>query len=216
MAKDAAQRGGDAYGTGAVRAVRQRAQPRGHRCRGAATGGARGAVQLPWVAARRTQEVVAHVLVPVVRRVGLPDHDAAGALGAFRHQAVAVRDVVGEEPGAKRAAQAGDRLQVLYRHRQAVQGARRLALHDARLRRLRRLACPLAVHRQEGVDMRVHRLDACQHRVHDFHRRKPPLPNCCRQFGGWCKTKLRCVHRGLLPQHRLLVPEFRVVAERRA
>ena len=72
----------------------QRPKSGGHGRGGAAAGAARRALRVPGIASWFAQQVVAHILVAQVRRIGLADDDASGGLDALGYDAVVVGDQV--------------------------------------------------------------------------------------------------------------------------
>src|SRR5712692_5079303 len=85
--------------------MRQGAKACGYGSRGATARGARGAVELPRIATRRPDEIVAHVLVPVVGGVGFANHNAPCSFDTLGDHTIDIRNVVLEEFRAIRAAQ---------------------------------------------------------------------------------------------------------------
>src|SRR5439155_8661853 len=91
-----------------------------------ATGGER---EVPRVPRGLHQQVVAHVLVAEGRRVGLAEDDRPGAAKPARRGTVLGGDMVLEELRAEGQPATGDRLQILDRDGDAVQGTELVAPH---------------------------------------------------------------------------------------
>src|SRR5712691_2040853 len=102
--------------------MRQGAKPGGHGGRGTTTRGSRSALELPRIATRRPDEVVAHVLVPIVGRIGFAKHNAPGSFDAPSDHAIEIGDVVLEEFGAIGTAQTSTGFEIFDRDREPMQG----------------------------------------------------------------------------------------------
>ena len=81
----------------AVTALGKCAEAGGDRGGGASGGAARGAAEVPRVPGGRPDQIVGHVLVAEVRRVGFANEDRPCAAEAFSGDAVARGNVVAEE-----------------------------------------------------------------------------------------------------------------------
>src|SRR5579859_3210449 len=103
--------------------MRQRADTRCDRgCRSTA-GGARRAGHIPWIARRRTEQIVAGILVPLMRRVRLAKDDRAGLPQSTGHSTIEIGYVVLEELRTVRRAESTRWFQVLYGNRKTVKDA---------------------------------------------------------------------------------------------
>src|SRR5689334_3175014 len=125
---------------------------------------------VPWIACRRTEQVVARILVSVMRCVGLAEDDPSSETQSGSNPAVEIRYVLLEEFRTVRGAQATGWLQVFDGHRQAVEHTQRLAAHDGLLRGARCGASRLRVEGDEGVDDRLELLGTSQDIVQQFDR----------------------------------------------
>ena len=103
--------------------------------------------------------------------------DVVAAVVARRHMAAIADVAVGGE-------QALGVLQVLHTQRQAVQWRQGVAAHDGGLSHARRRSRAIEVGGADGVDKRVERLDACNARVHQLHRRELARADAAAQFDG--------------------------------
>src|SRR5215813_4410060 len=128
--------------------MRQRAKTCGHGSRGTTTRSPRGTLKLPRIATRRPDEVIAHVLVPIVGRISFAKHNAPGSFDAPSDHAVAIGDVVLKEFGAIGTAQTSTGFEIFDRDREPMQGLEGLATHHGGLSRLRLLPGALGVYCQ--------------------------------------------------------------------
>ena len=112
------------------------------------------AVELPRVARRRAEQVVGHVLVAQVRRVGLAEDDRAGRRSRSA-TAPSSGTLCSKNLRAEGGAQAGRRLQVLDRDGHAVQRSERVAAGHRRFGRAGGVHRPLGVQCEEGVQRPV-------------------------------------------------------------
>src|SRR5712691_314414 len=135
--------------------MRQGAKPGGHGSRGPTARSPRGTLELPRIATRRSNEVVTHVLVPVVGRVGFAKHNTSGSLDAPSDHPVKIGDVVLKEFGAIGTAQTSTGFEIFDRDGEPMQGLESLATHHSRLSRLRLLPGALGVYRQIGIETRI-------------------------------------------------------------
>ena len=154
-AEDAAKGSGDADGAGAVGAMGERAKAGGYGRGRAAAGAARCAFGVPGIAAGRTEQVVAHILVAEVGRVGLAGDDAAGGFYAAGDGAVEVGDLVLSEDRAAGEAQTVAGFEVFDGDGQAVQEAEFVAAHDGSFGGAGGVKGAVAVYVEVGVDGRV-------------------------------------------------------------
>src|SRR5438093_8999261 len=93
--------------------MRQGAQSCSYGRRGTTARSPRGTVKVPRIATRWPEEIVAHVLMPVVGRVRFAKHNAPGSFDTLGDHAIHIRNVALEEFGAIRTAQPRAGLQVL-------------------------------------------------------------------------------------------------------
>src|SRR5215510_3100283 len=135
--------------------MRQGAKSSGHRSRGPTTRSPRGTLELPRIATRWPDEVIAHVLVPIVGRIGFAKHNAPGSFDARRDHAVKIGDVVLKEFGAIGTAQTNTGFEIFDRDGEPMQGLEGLTTHHGGLSRLRLLSGALGVYRQIGIETRI-------------------------------------------------------------
>src|SRR5262245_7797337 len=102
--------------------MRQGAKPSSHGSRGTTTRSPRGTLKLPRIATRRPDEVIAHVLVPIVGRIGFAKHNAPGSFDTPGDHAVEIGDVVLEEFGAVGTAQPSTGFEIFDRDGEPMQG----------------------------------------------------------------------------------------------
>src|SRR5579859_3351519 len=162
----------------------QRTDPRRDRRGRATTGRAGGALEVPGVARRWPDQVVAHVLVAEVGRVRLAEEDCASRAQAAGDAAVEVGDKVLEEFGAVRGAQSSRRLEVFHRDGQTVQWPEWIAAHDRRFGCPRRISRALGVEGHERVHGRLQTLGSVEHIVQDFDWRQTAGADGFGQAGG--------------------------------
>ena len=152
--------------------------------------GPRRAVQLPGISTRRPDEVVAHVLVPGMRGVGLADDDPARRLGALGDDAIEVGNAGFEELRAIGTTQARYRLQILDGNRYSMQQAEIFASHDGRFGGPRRFEGTIGIDGEEGVDLPIQGLDSGQDGLDEFDRRYVPGADCGGELRRWRKAQL--------------------------
>src|SRR5712691_8409668 len=102
--------------------MRQGAKPGGHGSRGTTARSPRGTLELPWSATRRPDEIIAHVLVPIVGRIGFAKYNAPGSFDTPSDHAIEIGDVVLEEFGAIGTAQTSTGFEIFDRDREPMQG----------------------------------------------------------------------------------------------
>ncbi len=102
------------------------------------------------------------------RHIGLADEDGPGLAQPCHHRAISFRDMVAEERRALGGRQARHVLQVFHGNRQAVQGT------DGAAARQDFVMLPRFGHQagavdagDDGVDLRVHRIDPVEEGFHD-------------------------------------------------
>jgi hypothetical protein len=103
-----------------------------------------------------------------VGSIRLADDDATRDLHALGHDAVGLGDAVRIELRSVRAAQAGDGLEVLDRHRQPVERRQVVAAHHRGLGGPRRRPRAVHVDGEIGIESRVEPFDPREHGVHDL------------------------------------------------
>ena len=148
-----------------------------------AAGAAGGAAGHPRVLGAPVDQVVGLPPQGELRHVGLGDKDSAGVLQPLHHGGVGRRDVVLEEPGTAGSANAGGVHAVFHGERHAVQRPPIVAPQDRGLR------LPGPVHHpigksDQGVQRRVHGINAVEVSLRHLHRRHFPQPNALGQLGG--------------------------------
>ena len=181
--EDPAERRRDADRAGAIRAVGEGAEAGSDRSPCSPGGAAGRARKVPRVPAGWPQQVVGHVLVADVGRVGLSQEHGSRSPEPLGEHTVVGRDVVLEELGAQCGADAGGGFEVLKRVRDPVEGPQEPSLHRPVFRCPSQLASVIRGHRQEGVEPRVETLDAAQHRLGQLHRRELPGTDQATQLG---------------------------------
>src|SRR5215831_1594124 len=135
--------------------MRQGAKPGGHGSRGTTARSSRSTLEMPRIATRWSDEVITHVLVPVVRSIRFPEHNAPGSFDAFSDHAIEIGNVVLEKFGAIGTAQTSTGFQVFNGDRQSMQWVQSLALHHGSFSRLRLLPGALGVYRYIGIETRI-------------------------------------------------------------
>ena len=120
---------------------------------------------MPRVARGGHEQVVAHVLVAVVRRVGLGEDDPTRRAHALGGTAVERGNVVLLEFRAERRAQAPGRFKVFDRNGYPMQCAEGRPAHDRVFSCPRGCSSRLNVHRYEGKELRLDVLGTFEHRV---------------------------------------------------
>src|SRR4029453_1654013 len=109
--------------------MRQGTKPCRHGSRGTTARSPRGTLELPRIATRRSNEVIAHVLVPIVGRIGFAKHNASSGFDALGDHTVEIGDVVLKEFGTIGTAQTSTGFEIFDRDREPMQGLESLATH---------------------------------------------------------------------------------------
>ena len=162
-------RGGVAQRSHEVAAVGHRLHAQRETHRRAAARSARRARRVPGIARDAEHRVVRVRAQAEFGRVGLADHDAAGALHARDHEVVEGGNVVGEERRAERGANAGGGRHVLDRHRKPVEHAAVGAGIEFRVARVGLAEQPFPrLQADDRVVSRIERVDAIEVRPHDL------------------------------------------------
>ena len=172
-AEQARERAGDADRAAAVGAYGERAHAGGNGGRASARRAPRCLGGVPRVARNPGQGIVANAFPAEFGRRGLAEEDCAVLAQARYHGSIVIPGAVAV--GRFRAAQRGPALgveQVLDRGRHAVDEAFGLAFHPARFGLPRGLQRERRIEVAEGVEYRVQRFDALQHRLRGFDGRE--------------------------------------------
>ena len=158
----------------AVAALRQRAQPGGHRGRAAAARPAGAAIGIPGISAGIPQTVGGVADEPELRTVGLAEHDGSGTENPLHGERVRARHVVAEDERALRRPHTAGVFRVLDRHRDAVQRPQRVAAHHRILGGPCRAQRALPRDGQIGTQSSVEALDPLAIQLHKFAWRHFP------------------------------------------
>ena len=125
----------------------------------------------PGVVRRAGQRAVADGRPPLLGERRRAHDDRAGSAHAGHQRSVLARGGGVREPGPTSGRQAGHGLDVLDRHRDAVQGAELVAAHDGVGRQPRLLPGSVRVEVDERVEVGLPLLDAREERLGDLERR---------------------------------------------
>src|SRR5262249_32875497 len=120
-AHDTAERRRHSKGPAEVRALGERAHAGGNTYRGASARAATGQRGIPRVAGGAKYRIEGVSAGPELGAVGLADHDGAGRLESLDHEVVLVWNVVLIDERAPCRANSLGRIQILDRHRHAVE-----------------------------------------------------------------------------------------------
>src|SRR5262245_28936975 len=100
--------------------MRQRTKPNDHGSRGTAARSSRSTLEMPRIATRWPDEVITHILIPVVGRIGFPEHNAPGSFDTSSDHTIEIGDVVLEKFGAIGTAQTSTGFQVFNEDQQSM------------------------------------------------------------------------------------------------
>ena len=183
MGEDAAEMRRRPQRAADIRAEFQRHEAGGERRRRAARRPARGAVEVPGIFCGAVNIVITLPISDPHRQIGLADHDGAGGFEPLHGERVEVGLPILELRIAIGGRQTGDVELFLDRHRQAEQRAA-LAARQRRVGGIGRGPRAVEIAHDDGVDLRVERLDAGNRGVEQLAGGNLPVGERLRQLAG--------------------------------
>jgi hypothetical protein len=166
----AAEGRGNAQRAADVVAEADRAHTAGQRRCFAAAGAAGGATGVPGISREPVQGACGVYAQRHVGQIGAADRYRAGRAHAFDHRCIRQHHRLRQRRHAPGGRQAGHVDILLHCERHAMQGANCLARGQLPVGQGRAGTGLVSKHSHQGIQRRVHLIDASQMRIHHFHR----------------------------------------------